>query len=62
MEGTLRIEDIVECTILILVFNTFSVDMVRFVDPVKVVTQRNTFLTLVNAQNESVSIMKIKKF
>lgn len=37
-------------------------NMVKFVNPLKVVTQRNTFLTLVNAQNESVLVMKIKSF
>jgi hypothetical protein len=62
MEGILWIEDIVECTILILIFSTSSVDVVRFVNPLKVVAQRNTFRTLVNAQNESVLVMKIKSF
>jgi hypothetical protein len=36
--------------------------MVRFVNPLKVVAQRNAFLTLVNAQNESISVMTIKSF
>jgi hypothetical protein len=51
-----------ECTILILVFSTSSIDMVEFVNSLKVVALRNTFLTLVNAQNESVFVIKIKSF
>ncbi len=48
-------EDIVESTPTIPFLNTFSVGMVGFVDPHKVVVWRSAFQILGNAQNECVS-------
>jgi hypothetical protein len=48
VENILWIEDIVESTPITSFFSTSSVDIVRFVDPCKVVVERSTFLTLVN--------------
>jgi hypothetical protein len=62
MKEILWIEDIVESTPIISFFSTSSVDMVGFVNPHKVVFRRNAFLTLTNAQNGSVSKMKVESF
>lgn len=62
MKKILCIEDIVESTPITSFFSTSSVDMVGFVNPRKVVYQRNAFLTLANAQNGSVSKMKVESF
>jgi hypothetical protein len=62
VEKILWIEDIVESTPIISFFSTSSVDMVGFVNPHKVVTQRIAFLTFANAQNGSVSKMKVESF
>ncbi len=47
-------EDIVECTPTIPILNTFSVGMVGFVDPHKVVIWKNAFIVLGNAQSDGV--------
>jgi hypothetical protein len=57
MEG-----DIVECTPTIPFLNTYSVGIIDFVDPLKVVVQRSAFPILGNIQNESVSEVKTKHF
>jgi hypothetical protein len=43
------IEDVVECTPIILFINNFTNDVVGFVNPHKVIVQRNAFSTLANA-------------
>jgi hypothetical protein len=43
------IEDVVDCTLTILFMNFFTIDMVGFVNPHKVVVQRGAFSTLANA-------------
>ncbi len=48
MEDISSIHDIVMYTLVTSFFSTSSVDIVRFVDPCKVVVERSTFLTLVN--------------
>jgi hypothetical protein len=55
-------EEIVECTPTIPFSKTSSVDMARFVDPHKIVVQRNAFSILGNVQNEGVSKVKIESF
>jgi hypothetical protein len=55
-------EDIIESTHNIPFFNTFSVDMLGFSNPHKVVVQRNALSILASVQNESVLKMKKKKF
>jgi hypothetical protein len=62
MEDILWIEDIVENAPNTPFLNTYTVGTIGLIDPHKVVVWRNTFLALENAQNESVSKMRIKSF
>jgi hypothetical protein len=55
-------EDIVECTSTIPFFSTSSVSTTGFVNPLKVVVQKNAFLILGNIQNEGVSKVRIESF
>jgi hypothetical protein len=52
MEGTLWIEDIVESTTTTtLIFTSYKIDIVGFVNPHKVIIRRSASSTLPNAQN-----------
>jgi hypothetical protein len=55
-------EDIVECTPTIPFSNPSCVGKVGFVNPHKVVVQRNAFSVFGNAQNEGVSKVRTKSF
>jgi len=55
-------EDIVECTPTIPFSSTSNVGIVGFVNPQKVVAQRNAFPIFGNAQNEDVSKVRTKNF
>jgi hypothetical protein len=54
--------DTIECTPTIPFFSTFSLGMVGFIDPHKVILQKNAFPILGNVQNDGVSEARIESF